>query len=56
MNLGVGDVVTGRVKQGRLKPGEEVICLPTHTASNLCFGDSILREGTTSMGIHLGIK
>merc|ERR1712178_658846 len=30
---GVGDVITGRVEQGAVKPGEEVIFLPTHTAS-----------------------
>merc|ERR1712172_378664 len=31
---GVGDVLAGRVEQGVVKPGEEVIFLPTHTASN----------------------
>merc|ERR1719432_607447 len=35
---GVGDVVAGRVEQGVVKPGEEVIFLPTHTASNVCAG------------------
>merc|ERR1719456_1989756 len=35
---GVGDVVAGRVEQGMVKPGEEVIFLPTHTASNACQG------------------
>merc|ERR1712164_204565 len=30
---GVGDVLTGHVEQGAVKPGEEVIFLPTHTAS-----------------------
>jgi len=35
---GVGDVVAGRVEQGVVKPGEEVIFLPTHTASNVCGG------------------
>merc|ERR1712216_642882 len=30
---GVGDVLTGRVEQGKVKPGEEVKFLPTHTAS-----------------------
>merc|ERR1719261_357848 len=33
---GVGDVLTGRVEQGLVKPNEEVIFLPTHTASNPC--------------------
>merc|ERR1712139_613119 len=35
---GVGDVLAGRVEQGVVKPGEEVIFLPTHTASNACTG------------------
>merc|ERR1711933_47920 len=28
---GVGDVLAGRVEQGVVKPGEEVVFLPTHT-------------------------
>merc|ERR1719199_2109263 len=35
---GVGDVLTGRVEQGAVKPGEEVKFLPTHTAANACTG------------------
>jgi len=35
---GVGDVLTGRVEQGNVKPGDEVIFLPTHTASLPCKG------------------
>jgi len=35
---GVGDVIAGRVEQGCVKPGEEVVFLPTHTASNVCMG------------------
>merc|ERR1719440_1339920 len=35
---GVGDVLAGRVEQGVVKPGEEVIFLPTHTLSNPCTG------------------
>jgi len=35
---GVGDVLTGRVEQGQVKPGEEVVFLPTHTGSNSCVG------------------
>ena len=31
---GVGDVLVGRVEQGLVKPGEEVVFLPTHIASN----------------------
>merc|ERR1711981_1043058 len=35
---GVGDVLIGRVEQGSVRPGEEVIFLPTHTASTACPG------------------
>jgi elongation factor 1-alpha len=35
---GVGDVLTGRVEQGLVKPGDEVVFLPTHTASTPCTG------------------
>jgi len=35
---GIGDVLTGRVEQGTVKPGEEVIFLPTHTSSTPCDG------------------
>jgi len=35
---GVGDVLAGRVEQGVVKPNEEVIFLPTHTAANACTG------------------
>lgn len=35
---GVGDVLTGRVEQGIVKPNEEVLFLPTHTTSNPCTG------------------
>ena len=35
---GVGDVLAGRVEQGIVKPGEDVIFLPTHTAANPCTG------------------
>lgn len=35
---GVGTVITSRVEQGELKPGDEVIFLPTHTSSNPCTG------------------
>merc|ERR1719498_676685 len=34
----VGDVLTGRVEQGAVKPGEEVKFLPTHTESTSCTG------------------
>jgi len=35
---GIGDVLTGRVEQGTVKPGEEVVFLPTHTLANPCQG------------------
>jgi len=35
---GVGDVITGRIEQGILTPGAEVVFLPTHTAANSCTG------------------
>lgn len=35
---GVGDVLAGRVEQGLVKPGDEVIFLPTHTTANPCVG------------------
>merc|ERR550539_1721851 len=35
---GVGDVLAGRVEQGVVRPNEEVVFMPTHTASNACGG------------------
>jgi elongation factor 1-alpha len=35
---GVGDVVTGRVEQGVVTPGAEVIFIPTHAPSTPCTG------------------
>jgi len=35
---GVGDVVTGRVEQGQVTPGSEVIFIPTHAPSTPCTG------------------
>jgi len=35
---GAGDVLTGRIEQGLVKPGEEVIFLPTNTSSAACDG------------------
>jgi elongation factor 1-alpha len=35
---GVGDVLTGRVEQGAVKPGDECVFLPTHTTSTACTG------------------
>jgi elongation factor 1-alpha len=35
---GVGDVITGRIEQGAVKPGSEVVFLPTNTPSKGCTG------------------
>lgn len=35
---GVGDVITGRVEQGVIKPEDQVLFLPTHTTSTPCAG------------------
>jgi elongation factor 1-alpha len=35
---GVGDVLAGRVEQGVVKPGDEVLFMPTHTTANPCLG------------------
>jgi elongation factor 1-alpha len=35
---GVGDVLTGRVEQGTVKPGDEVVFLPTATPALACAG------------------
>lgn len=35
---GVGDVITGRVEQGMIRPGDEVKFIPTHTEGTPCVG------------------
>jgi elongation factor 1-alpha len=35
---GVGNVISGKVEQGVIKPGQEVVFLPTHTESLPCTG------------------
>jgi len=35
---GVGNVLTGRVEQGKVAPGDDVVFLPTHSASTPCAG------------------
>lgn len=35
---GVGDVLTGRVEQGVVKPNDKVVFMPSHTDSNPCEG------------------
>merc|ERR1712153_127883 len=61
---GVGDVLTGRVEQGSVKPGEEVKFLPTHTASTACTGKVFTVEmhhkridaGTSGDNIGMNVK
>ena len=40
----VGDVLAGRVEQGVVKSGDDVIFLPTHTASSPCNGKVVTIE------------
>jgi elongation factor 1-alpha len=35
---GVGTIVCGRLEQGKVKPGDELVFIPTHTDSNACTG------------------
>eukprot|EP00291_Cryptomonas_curvata_P001814 CAMPEP_0172188306 /NCGR_PEP_ID=MMETSP1050-20130122/21842_1 /TAXON_ID=233186 /ORGANISM="Cryptomonas curvata, Strain CCAP979/52" /LENGTH=474 /DNA_ID=CAMNT_0012862769 /DNA_START=13 /DNA_END=1437 /DNA_ORIENTATION=- len=35
---GVGDVLAGRVEQGLVNPGEDVVFMPTHTSGTPCAG------------------
>jgi len=35
---GAGTILTGRIEQGTVKPGDEVVFLPTNTASSACAG------------------
>jgi len=35
---GIGTIITGRIEQGTVNPGDEVVFLPTHTAANKCAG------------------
>merc|ERR1712195_268035 len=59
---GVGDVLAGRVEQGIVKPGEEVIFLPTHTAANACGGKVFTiemhhtRHETAKPGDNVGLN
>ncbi len=45
---GVGDVLAGRVEQGIVKPGDEVIFMPTHTLANKCEGKVRASSGILS--------
>jgi len=59
---GAGDVLTGRVEQGTVKPGDEVIFLPTHTAANTCDGKVFSLEmhhkkvGSAEAGDNVGMN
>jgi len=59
---GVGDVIAGRVEQGLVKPGEEVVFLPTHSASNACGGKVFTvemhhkRQDSASPGDNIGMN
>lgn len=35
---GVGSVICGRIEQGTIHPGDEILCLPQHNESNPCSG------------------
>ncbi|ARF10763.1 elongation Factor 1-alpha EF1-alpha [Hokovirus HKV1] len=35
---GIGDVITGRIEQGTLKPKDKIVFLPTHTKARPCEG------------------
>merc|ERR1712227_809761 len=59
---GVGDVLAGRVEQGIVKPNEEVIFMPTHTAANACEGKVFTiemhhtRHDTAKPGDNVGLN
>ena len=59
---GVGNVLMGRVEQGVVKSGEDVMFLPTHTESNPCTGKVITLEmhhrrvGLANPGDHVGLN
>ena len=42
---GVGDVITGRVEQGSVLPGDEVVFVPTHSHTHPCGGKVFTGEG-----------
>jgi len=59
---GVGDVLAGRVEQGIIKPNEEVVFMPTHTAANACAGKVFTiemhhtRHETAKPGDNVGLN
>ena len=47
---GVGDVVTGRLEQGKVEAGADVVFVPTHTKANPCTGQLVVMEmGSTNV-------
>merc|ERR1711972_1098013 len=46
---GVGDVLAGRVEQGLVKPGEEVVFMPTHTSSNNRTGNVMIYKKDSTL-------
>ena len=61
---GTGDVLTGRIEQGVVKPGMEVVFIPTHTKANPCPGKVFtvemhhkqLAEAQPGLNIGMNIK
>jgi len=59
---GVGDVLTGRVEQGTLKAGDEVVFHYTHTSNLACHGKVFTLEmhhkrvETASTGDNFGVN
>merc|ERR1711865_1295004 len=59
---GFGDVLAGRVEQGIVKPNEEVVFMPTHTAANACEGKVFTiemhhtRHETAKPGDNVGLN
>lgn len=52
---GTGDILTGRIEQGTVKPGTEVIFIPTHTDNNPCGGKVFsieMHHKTVPLAIH----
>lgn len=52
---GVGDVLAGRVEQGSVKAGDEVIFMPTHTTANPCTGKVRVLSLMTAY-LQLGVR
>ncbi len=61
---GVGDVITGRIEQGTVKPGDKVVFLPSHTQAMACSGKVFtiemhhqpVQEAIAGFNVGLNIK